>query len=96
LQITDGYQNVEICYEFDRWRHGGTTGFAGEATRLALYDRRGKKVEMLLEKRKPNFEKNGCRNSVISVQFLVFSHKISWKCLKFKVLEKDFKLKYMI
>jgi 1,4-dihydroxy-2-naphthoyl-CoA synthase len=22
-----------------------------------------------LEKRKPNFEKNGCRNSVISVQF---------------------------
>jgi hypothetical protein len=28
-----------------------------------------KKVEMLWKKRKPNFEKNGCRNSVISVQF---------------------------
>jgi hypothetical protein len=26
-KITDGYQNVEIYYELDRW-HGGTTGFA--------------------------------------------------------------------
>jgi uncharacterized protein YkuJ len=43
-----------------------------------------KKVEMLSwRKRKPNFEKNGCRNSVISVQF--FSVQSQNKLKMFKV-----------
>jgi 1,4-dihydroxy-2-naphthoyl-CoA synthase len=52
----------------------GTTGFAGEATRLAYMTEEEEGRNAFLEKKKTDFEKNGCRNSVISVQFLVFSH----------------------
>jgi naphthoate synthase len=41
---------------------GGTTGFAGEATRLAyMTELEGRNA--FLEKRKPNFEKNGCHKA---------------------------------
>jgi naphthoate synthase len=44
---------------------GGTTGFAGEATRLAyMTEEATEGRNAFLEKRKPNFEKNGCHKSV--------------------------------
>jgi naphthoate synthase len=51
-------KNAKICYEPDRWRDGGTTGFAGEATRLAyMTEEATEGRNAFLEKRKPNFEK---------------------------------------
>jgi hypothetical protein len=55
-KITDGYQNVKICYrQMTAW---WDNRFCWRSTTQCIHDRRGKEGRNALgEKKKPNFEK---------------------------------------